>query len=186
MCICSLQARVTKSFFIYIGKLITKLSPQSSGEKITYTGTIVCRLVCLEIKAVQYGHLTACGRLLETKSSAKPELHSTSTFHPKLLKCFSCHYEMEAVLRVSLLVMQVVDGTSATVELQPSLPKYPSFTDFAFLFKESDYLVSFIEVKNFSTSTSMQLSATNAHSISCGEVTVSRAPILHLFSMFNS
>ena len=71
-----------------------------------------------------------------------PELRSASTFRSeteeitqKLLKCFSCHFrkmsEMEAVIRVSLLVMQAIAGTSATVELQPMLLKYPFFTDFA-------------------------------------------------------
>ena len=56
---------------------------------------------------------------------------------------------MEAVLRVSLLVMQAIDKLDITVELQPSIQGYPCFTDFAFIFKNSDYPISFIEVKNF-------------------------------------
>ena len=83
------------------------------------------------------------------------------------------------MLRVSLLVMQVADGTSATVELQPSLPKYPSFTDFAFLFKESDYLVSLKTSVPALQCNFLQLMLTL---LAAGEVTVSRAPILHLFS----
>ena len=53
--------------------------------------------------------------------------------------------EMEAVLRVSLLVMQAVDKLDITVELQPSIQGYPCFTDFAFIFKNSDYSISFVQ-----------------------------------------
>ena len=65
----------------------------------------------------------------------------------KLLNCFSRHFrrtsEMEAVLRVSLLVMQAIDELDVTVELQPSIQGYPYFTDFALVFKDSDYPISF-------------------------------------------
>ena len=68
------------------------------------------------------------------------------------LKCLDRHFEntseMEAVLRVAIIVIQAVSGLGVKVSLQPAIECHPTFTDFYFVIEEGEVPLAFIEVKN--------------------------------------
>ena len=65
--------------------------------------------------------------------------------------------EMEAVIRVAVIVLDAVKGTKLTVQLQPSVKHHTTFTDFYFIVTENedDIPKAFIKVKNVSVSVAM-------------------------------
>ena len=65
--------------------------------------------------------------------------------------------EMEAVIRVAVIVLDAVMGTNLTVQLQPSVKHHTTFTNFYFIIKENgeDIPKAFVEVKNVSVSVAM-------------------------------
>lgn len=68
-----------------------------------------------------------------------------SKTHNGTLKKLHVQREMEAVLRVAVLVLQAVgDMTNITVQLQPSVNSHSTFTDFYFVIKSNAGL-SFIK-----------------------------------------
>ena len=76
------------------------------------------------------------------------------------LKWLREHFEMEAVLRVAIIVMQATSGLEVTVQLQPSLEGHPVFTYFYFVVKEGGRVpVAFIEVSVKGTRRLMRVSA---------------------------
>ena len=60
--------------------------------------------------------------------------------------------EMEAVMRVGVVVLCAVKELDVTVQLQPN---HPTFTDFLFVFKSIDQAICFIEVKKIEEFTSL-------------------------------
>lgn len=81
----------------------------------------------------------------------------------KTLECLNSHFrnvsEMEAVLRVATLIVDAVEDSNVTVELQPSVIGHVSFTDFYFIIRNNgeDVPVAFVETKNTSVSVDMGL-----------------------------
>ena len=55
--------------------------------------------------------------------------------------------EMEAVMRVGVVVLCAVKDLEVTVQLQPSITNQPTFTDFLFVIKSTGEAKCFIEVK---------------------------------------
>ena len=60
--------------------------------------------------------------------------------------------EMEAVMRVGVVVLCAVKDLDVTVQLQPSIINHPTFT---FVFKSTDQAICFIEVKKIEEFTSL-------------------------------
>ena len=92
-----------------------------------------------------------------SKASGRPLKDATT----KSLQCLKDHFrntsEMEAVIRVAVIVLDAVMGTNLKVQLQPSVKNHATFTDFYFIIAEQgeDISRAFIEVKNSSVSVVM-------------------------------
>ena len=64
--------------------------------------------------------------------------------------------EMEAVMRVGMVVACAVKDLDVWVHLQPSIQRHPTFTDFMFVIKGAETIKSFIKVKKASENTSLR------------------------------
>ena len=105
-------------------------------------------------------HLVLEGAIPPIKyfSGDKAALQDSTNVSLKILnKNFRNASEMEAVIRVAVIVLDAVMGTNLTVQLQPSVKHHTTFTDFYFIIKENgeDIPKAFIEVKNISVSVAM-------------------------------
>ena len=85
--------------------------------------------------------------------------------------------EMEAVMRVGVVVLCAVKDLEVTVQLQPSLTNHPTFTDFLFVVKSTGQAICFIEVKNSSEFTSLTLeTAATAQALREAQITLANNP----------
>lgn len=66
---------------------------------------------------------------------------------------------MEAVLRVATLIIDAVEDSGVTIQLQPSVMGHATFTDFNFIIRNNgeDVPVAFVETKNTSITVDMGL-----------------------------
>ena len=65
--------------------------------------------------------------------------------------------EMEAVIRVAAVVLCAVKGLKVSVQVQPSIAKHLTFTDFLFVVTGENKYRAFIEVKKTAEYTSLRL-----------------------------
>ena len=95
------------------------------------------------------------------------------------LKILNEHFrnetEMEAVIRVAVIVLDAVKDTKLKVQLQPSVKHLTTFTDFYFLIKENgdDIPKAFIEVKNISVSVGMSQTKPVAQALREAQIIIS-------------
>ena len=95
------------------------------------------------------------------------------------LKILNEHFrnetEMEAVIRVAVIVLDAVKGTKLTVQLQPSVKHHTTFTDFYFIVTENedDIPKAFIEVKDISVSVAMSQTKPVAQALREAQIIIS-------------
>ena len=107
-------------------------------------------------------HLVLEGAIPPTKHcnfSGRPLQDATKKSLQYLNHNFRNVSEMEAVIRVAVIVLDAVIDTNLTVQLQPSVKYHTTFTDFYFIIKEhgAEIPKAFIEVKNTSVSVAIGL-----------------------------
>lgn len=89
--------------------------------------------------------------------------------------------EMEATVRVFLFVLEALDGTVVRVQLQPSLPLHPTFTDFYFIISDVEMKpLCLIEVKNRDTTARMLEIDTTAQVLRSAQVALSGSEHIEL------
>lgn len=92
--------------------------------------------------------------------------------------------EMEASMRVFLIVLEAIKPLDVLLKLQPELHKHPRFTDFFFVTTNSNNPLLLVEVKNISINTTMAQTECVAqvlrevHILLCEDCTVDEIPFI--------
>ena len=96
--------------------------------------------------------------------------------------------EMEATVCVFLFVLEALYGTVVRVQLQPSLPLHPTFTDFYFIISDVEMSpLCLIEVKNSDTTARMRENDTTAQVLRSAQIALSGSERIELpFILTNS
>ena len=130
----------------------------------------------MEWKDVERGVLEGVIPTIKHFSGDKAALKNYTNESLKILnENFRNETEMEAVIRVAVIVLDAVKGTNLKVQLQPSVKHYTTFTDFYFIIKENgeDIPKAFIEVKNISVSVAMSQTKPVAQALREAQIIIS-------------
>ena len=88
--------------------------------------------------------------------SETPAIEAVQTVRAKLDKLFRNVTEMEATIRVSMYVIEAswnIDGVE--IQMQPSVAKHSTFTDFLFVLTREKKVMGLIEIKKIDVTTDL-------------------------------